>query len=174
MLKLLPNRRRHSGFSIIELMTAILVVVVLLTIAVPSFRAWLQNSQIRNAAHSITTGLQRARAEAVARNTNISFVLSADSSWTINVVNPALEIESRAASEGSQNATYTITPTGASTITFNNLGIITANADGSDTLAQVDISAPGGTRDLRVTIGAGGNAKMCDPSLPSGSSPTAC
>lgn len=161
------SRSKESGFSLIELMTAVMVLAVLMTIAMPSFRTWLQNTQIRNAAQSITSGIQRARAEAVARNTNVAFVLEDDSSWTINVVNPALEIESRPASDGSQDVTRTVLPSGATTVTFSNLGIV---VPATDMLTQVDLTATGGTRNLRVTIGAGGNTRMCDPSLTSGSS----
>lgn len=152
-------------------MIGIAILAILLGLAVPSFQAWLQNTQIRNAAESITNGLQRARAEAVARNTNIAFALGADSSWTISVVTPASVIESRSSTEGSKNVTRTVLPAGATTITFNNLGGV---APAANSLAQVDLASVGGSQNLRVTIGVGGNARMCDPNLASGSSPRAC
>lgn len=174
MLSMLSRPNKASGFTLIELMFSIVVLVILLTLAMPSFQTWLQNIQIRNATGSILAGIQRARAEAVGRNTSITFVMADDSSWTINVATPASVIETRAASEGSQNVTRTVLPAGATTITFNSLGVIVPNGDASATLTQVDLAAIGGDRNLRITIGAGGNAKMCDPSLPSGSSLSAC
>lgn len=182
-------KRKSFGFSLIELLVGIVIVGILLTLAMPSFQEMLRNSEIRNAAESITTGLQRARAEAVARNTNVEFVLGAGSSWEVRVVSaPNPPIDKRSSNEGSPNVTRTalaadlppavpptfndLTP--ATSITFNNFGGIVANADASATLAQVDLAAAGGKQNLRVTIGVGGSARMCDPNLAPGSSPRAC
>ena len=166
--------RKNAGFSLIELMVSVVVLGILASIAVPSFQAWIRNTQIRNAAESIANGLQRARAEAVSRNTNTSFVMGTDSSWTISVVNPASTIDQRLASEGSKNVTRTVLPTGATTVTFSNVGLVVPNADASNSITQVDLVAAGGSQNLRVTIGTGGNARMCDPNLASGSNPRAC
>ena len=166
--------RKIAGFSLVELMVSVVVLGILASIAVPSFQAWLRNTQIRNAAESITNGLQRARAEAVSRNTNTTFVMGADSSWTISVVNPALTLDQRLASEGSKNVARTVLPAGATTVTFSNVGLVVANADASNSITQFDLTATGGSQNLRVTIGTGGNARMCDPNLTAGSSPRAC
>ena len=171
--------RKSSGFSLVELMVGIVIMVILTSLAMPSFQIWLQNSQIRNAAESITNGLQRARAEAVARNGNTTFTLDTASSWTIRVVADGSVIEQRFSTEGSKNVTRSVLPADATTITFNNFGGVVANADASPTLTQVDLDSPilaaADSKELRVTIGAGGNARMCDPdpNLPS-SSPRAC
>lgn len=177
MLNALPNARPF-GFSLIELMVGVSIMAILATVAMPNFQIWLQNSQIRTAAESVSSGLQRARAEAVARNTNVTFTVWTDSSWTISVVAPASVIESRSASEGSKNVTRTVLPADATTITFNNFGGVVANADASATFTQVEFDSPvlpaAESKELRVTIGAGGNARMCDPNLAAGSSPRAC
>jgi type IV fimbrial biogenesis protein FimT len=166
--------RKNAGFSLIELMVSVVVLGILASVAVPSFQTWIRNTQIRNAAESISNGLQRARAEAVSRNTNVSFVMGADSSWTISVVNPASTIDQRLASEGSKNVTRTVLPAGATTVTFSNVGLVVANADATNSITQFDLVAAGGNQNLRVTIGTGGNARMCDPNLVSGSNPRAC
>lgn len=168
-------KSRQSGFTLIELMIAVVILGILASFAIPNFRSWMQNTQIRNAAESIANGLQRARAEAVSRNTRVAFVLNADSSWNIGVVAPASAIAS-SSNEGAKDAAVNVLPAGATTITFNNLGgIVTpTNADGSAPISQVDLSAPDGSRNLRVTIGVGGNTRMCDPSLAPNSSPRAC
>lgn len=173
MLNACP-KSKHLGFSLVELMIGVAILAILAGLAIPNFQTWIRNSQIRNAAESITNGLQRARAEAVARNTNVAFALGADSSWTINVVTPASVIEQRLSTEGSKNVTRTELPAGATTITFNNFGIVVPNADATASLTQVDLAAVGGNQNLRVTIGVGGNARMCDPNLAAGSSPRAC
>jgi len=164
MLKPLANRS-SLGFSLIELMIGITIMAILLSVAAPSFQTMMQNTQVRNAAESIANGLQRARAEAVARNTNVVFALGVNTGWTISVENPTSVIESRSANEGSANVTVTFAPVGAGAVTFNNLGGVVANADGSTSFTQFDFDAAGASKDLRVKIGAGGNAKMCDRDL---------
>ena len=164
MLKPLAHRR-SLGFSIVELMIGITVMAILLSVAVPSFQTMMQNTQVRNAAEAISNGLQRARAEAVARNTHVVFTLGVNTAWTISIESTAAVIESRSANEGSANVTVTFAPVGAGAVTFNNLGGVVANADGSTSFTQFNFTAAGASKNLRVTIGAGGNAKMCDPSL---------
>jgi type IV fimbrial biogenesis protein FimT len=63
----------QRGFNIIEVLISLAVLAILVTLAAPSFTQWLQNQQIRTATDSILNGLQVARSEAVARNTNVSF-----------------------------------------------------------------------------------------------------
>jgi type IV fimbrial biogenesis protein FimT len=157
-------RRKAHGFTLIELMISVVVLAILTSVAMPSFRIWLLNIQVRNAAESILSGIQRARAEAVGRNTNVSFVIGTDSSWTINVLTPASVIETRPTSDGSVDVSRTELPDGATMLTFSNLGLITPNANGSASLTQIDFSAGTGSQSLRVMIGAGGSAKMCKPS----------
>jgi type IV fimbrial biogenesis protein FimT len=177
-LSAFPNRKSF-GFSLVELMVGIAIVGILATLAMPSFQSWFRNAQIRAAGESITNGLQRARAEAVARNANVEFVLAAGSSWTVDyVVKPVPAdppIDSRSSNEGSKDVTVNAwaadLATPATTITFNNLGGVVANAA---SLTQVDLAAVGGNQNMRVTIGVGGNARMCDPNLAAGSSPRAC
>jgi type IV fimbrial biogenesis protein FimT len=150
-------RARSSGFSLVELMVALTILIVISAVALPSYQSWLVNSRIRNAASSITMGLQRARTEAVTRNTSVSFTLAADSSWSVDVVAPASQIESRLAGDGSD--TVIVSPAGPTTITFGSLGIVSGGAD-----RQFDVTSSTGGKTLRVTVGASGNARMCDPS----------
>jgi type IV fimbrial biogenesis protein FimT len=162
------------GFTLIELMITIAIFSITLTFGVSSYRTWVQSTQIRNAAESIQDGIQRARAEAVKCNSNVTFALGAASAWTVAHVSACgtdaagSAVESRTSKEGSSNVTVTATPAGATTITFSNLGTVAANADFSATLAQVDFDSTVSAADLRklrVTIGPGGNARVCDPNL---------
>lgn len=168
----------QAGLTVIEVMIGVVLIGILMAFAVPSFQAWTRNAQIRNAAESVANGIQRARAEAVMRNANVEFILGAGSSWTImrlDVPNPPSLVESRVSSEGSKEVAVVavaadLTP--AAIITFGSLGTVVANADGTPAIAQVDFASVGGDRNLRVVIGIGGNAKMCDPNIASGL--TAC
>lgn len=171
---MLVMKLKSSGFSLIELMVVVAILAIVASVAMPSFRGMLMNSQVRNATESVLNGLQKARAEAVKRNVNVEFVLGADTGWVVKLAGGA-QLESRSSSEGSVNVTRTTLPGAATTVTFTNLGgIAVANADASAVLTQVNTAATGADRSLRVMVGAGGNVRMCDPNLAAGSSPRAC
>jgi len=174
-------RLRSAGFTLIELMLAVSVLAVLVSVGLPSFQQMLRNYQFRVASESVANGLQRARAEAVARNARVQYALSvtlgppAVYAWTVDYVNKPVPtdppIDTWTSTEGAKLATVAGVAadlaTAATTITFNQLGQVVTNADASPTLRQVNLAVPGGNQNLRVIIGAGGNARVCDPSLPS-------
>ncbi len=175
------SRRAHHGVTLVELAIGIAVMAVLLALAAPSFKNWIQSSQIRTAAESIQNGLQLARAEAVRRNANVQFVLSAGSSWTVGCKTPVADldgdgvpdcpgtgttpsnIQARTGSEGSSNASVDVTPT----VVFNGLGrttpavtIAITNPTGG---ACATLGGGGPMRCLNVVVTTGGQIRMCDP-----------
>jgi type IV fimbrial biogenesis protein FimT len=180
------RQSRQHGFTLAELLVGIFILGILAAIAAPSLQTWTLNSQVRNAAESALNGLQRARAEAVARNTVVEFVLGVGTSWVVRVRGGA-DIESRSRNEGSTSVTVTalaadlpitnpptfVDGTEATTITFNNFGAVVDNVPASASLARLDFAIDGGTRPLQVQVGIGGTVRMCDPSSPP-NSPSAC
>jgi type IV fimbrial biogenesis protein FimT len=57
----------HRGFTLIELMVSITVAAILLGIAIPAFRSFLQNDRDTGQANSLVESLSYARSEAVKR-----------------------------------------------------------------------------------------------------------
>jgi type IV fimbrial biogenesis protein FimT len=61
------------------------------------------------------------------------------------------------------------TPADATTVTFDSLGRVTANIDGSPAAMQIDVANPivgdADRRVLRVVLGAAGDVRMCDPAV---------
>jgi type IV fimbrial biogenesis protein FimT len=167
----------ERGMTLIEIMITLAIMGILMMIGMPSFNTWLANTQVRTGAEGLTNGLQLARAEAVRRNGNISFVLGTNTGWTVSVVSSGEVIQSRSEDDGSKNATVTVTPAGATTLTFNGYGRVTTNADASASITRIDVGSStlpaSETRALRITLGSGGNVRMCDPALASGD-PRAC
>lgn len=171
----------QSGFTLVELMIGVVVLSILLGIAVPNFQVWIQNTQIRNAAESVQSGLQMARAQAVARNANVEFTLGAGLNWSVNWINAGVKTSlpnmTKAANEGGANVSAAVLPTGASTITFNSLGGVNPVNDpagsgpGTPPLTSITLSSSmANSKPLMVTVGTGGNTRMCDPTLPAYSS----
>jgi type IV fimbrial biogenesis protein FimT len=166
--------------TLIEVMIGLAVFGILVMMALPDYTAWIQNTKIRNAAESVQNGLQLARSEAIRRNTDVAFVFGSASGWSVNVVAPAATVQSRSSGQGSVGVTVAPVPAAATTVTFNSLGRICVNADGSAPLTQVDFDVPPSvlpaetTRDLRVAVSNGGRIRMCDPNVTDTSDTRSC
>jgi len=163
--------RSSAGMSLIELLIGLVLVGILLALGAPSFAAWLQNVQVRNAAESISNGLQLARASAVQRNKSVTFTMNGpDSSWSVTIDAPSAAepatVQTRNAAEGTPNAVIATTDP---TITFDGLGKTNLLA-----AATIQVTNPAGgacgtgTTDMRclnLTVAVGGQIKMCDPQV---------
>ena len=196
-------KRSCYGVTLIELAVGLVVLAIILMAGVPSFGQWLQNSQIRTAAESIQSGLQKARTEAVQRNTGIQFELTSvagggtAADWKISCVDPIDDldgdgvadcpgegmdpevIQSRSATEGTLNAFVT---SAQNTFVFNGVGRLIPVPLAA---IEINISNPVGgecatgddkakpMRCLRVIVSTGGQVRLCDP-LRAAPDPQAC
>jgi type IV fimbrial biogenesis protein FimT len=59
------SRRRHSGYTMIELLMVIVIVAILSTIAIPSFRYVTNSNRIASEVNGLLGDLQFARSQAV-------------------------------------------------------------------------------------------------------------
>ncbi len=168
--------RSAAGMTLIELLIGFVIVGVLLALGVPSFSAWLQNLQVRNAAETILNGLQLARASAVQRNKSVTFTMNGpDSSWAVTIDTPSAfeqaTVQSRSASEGTPNAQVSVAAPGALPVAISFDGLGKTNLAQQATIQITNptggaCGAGGGTmRCLNVTVAVGGQIKMCDPQV---------
>ena len=191
-----PHVRRafERGITLIELMIGLAIVAIVLFVAVPAFTIFLQNQQIKNAAQTVMTGLNTARAEAIRRNQAVRFqfvsnltagcALANNSlAWVVSLASPvgnceaepgdmgtaAQIIDKRSATEGTRNVA--VATTGGNTATFTGLGRLSGGGmtqiDFSNTTGVCEHVDPtnGTMRCMRVQIAPGGEARMCDPKV---------
>lgn len=64
--------RRDSGFTLVELMITLAVAVILVTVAIPSFRDTLARNELITTTNAWVAAINAARAEAVKRNQSVA------------------------------------------------------------------------------------------------------
>ncbi|AQV92777.1 prepilin-type N-terminal cleavage/methylation domain-containing protein [Cupriavidus necator] len=69
-----------AGFTLIELITTVMIAAILLTVATPYFRDFVLGQRIRTAAYDLASTLVYARSEAIKRNTGVA-VAPATGGW---------------------------------------------------------------------------------------------
>jgi type IV fimbrial biogenesis protein FimT len=69
-------RSRAAGFTIIELMIAVVVLAILLALAVPNFNDATLSARLNGFANSLVASAQLARGEAIKRNVTITLCTS--------------------------------------------------------------------------------------------------
>jgi type IV fimbrial biogenesis protein FimT len=183
-----PSSLHSRGFTLVEMMVAISIIVILLGIAIPNFRTFVLNAQIRSTAEGLLAGLNLARTEAIRRNTHVTFWMvdgitstcdqvNTGTSWVVSVNDPEDSchsaasttsspriVQARAATEVGGN--ITVTATGGTCLTFNGFGGTEAKCTGGTArLTQIAIAPPTGTtaRALRIALSGAGSVRLCDP-----------
>jgi type IV fimbrial biogenesis protein FimT len=143
MLKGCAGRRAlppARGFTVLELVVTVTLLGILLVAALPSFGGWTRNAKARSAAEALQNGMRTAQAEAVRRNRQVVFSLTADqpsltaaaaangSNWVIRTVAVPGEdpIFVQGGSLGATTAGVGIT--GPASVCFSSLGRQVANA----------------------------------------------
>jgi type IV fimbrial biogenesis protein FimT len=83
--------RRQLGFTMVELMTVVVIAGILLALAAPSFRDMFERRRLEGQANEFVTDLQYARSEAAARNRSVELLIGGGGTcYTIAVMTTAV------------------------------------------------------------------------------------
>ncbi|SRR5579875_624736 len=84
----LRSRAPHAaGFTLIELMVTITVAAILMAVAVPAFRSFLQNDRLLTEANLLVASLNLARSEAIKEDADVWVCASSDGLTCSGVAN---------------------------------------------------------------------------------------
>lgn len=83
------GRRRDRGFTLVELMITLMIALVLIMIAVPSFRTMTFSNKLTTTANDMVGALNLARVESVKRNANVQFCSNLAASNTTDTLGTA-------------------------------------------------------------------------------------
>jgi len=198
-----PGRRAARGFTMIELLVTITLLVLLIGLGLPSFMTWIRNTQVRSVAESLATGIRQAQTDALRLNRSVIFYLTNTApspaaivpavangrNWALLRIpqfgDPTTAADRFIAGGVLTDVASNVQITAASTATcFNANGRVADNAAtgvaGATTCTagtrQFDITQTGADRSLRVLVALGGQIRMCDPGRPvlSATSPDGC
>lgn len=171
---------RSSGFTLIEILVAVAIMIIALTFGLPTFASALQNARVRTVAEEIQGGLRYARMEAIRRNAHVQFVLNqGGTGWVVRLASTADVLQSVPDSDGSRAVVLSATPADATTVTFDGFGRVPSaiNPDGSASLTRIavdNVVPASDSRDLRIVIPPGGGVRMCDPKVSDTMDPRTC
>lgn len=181
-----PTRLGHRGFTLVEVLVAIVIVSVLLTIAAPSLRELIVKQRLKSVTAELVTDLQYARTEVVSRNltqlriqfknnsTMSCYLLylppigvscdctlppgSACSGATVNGLPAEIRATQVMASTDVQFATV---PSGGADLILNPDGMQTVSTDYVVLTSRVS----GGAGQLKIIVNAMGRPSVCSPDL---------
>lgn len=193
---------RSSGFSLIELLVAVVVLGILMAVAMPNFTSWIRNARARTVADALQTGLRLAQAEAQRRTHTVVFFLTNTKAcattstaaaggayWQIRTVPNALltndvadAVQCGVLTDVSTGVTLS-SSTSTTALCFGSDGRQTAQTDPTSigvnctaAAASYDVTPAGSSPDkrpLRVTVSLAGSIRLCDPNK-SSTAPDGC
>lgn len=188
-----PVRQHVQGFTLIELMVMLALLVALAMLAMYPMQEWINNNRVRSTADVLQNGLRQAQAEATRRSRTVMFALTGTTTFAESADPDDLEVATEAPHWGifatrrtgadaefieaglQDNSGRAARITGPAAICFNSLGrLVTrtnaaagvgdASCDSADIPARYVVDMDGvDARSLQVEVGVGGRILMCDP-----------
>ncbi len=74
--------QKSAGFTLIELMVAMTLLIITMTIAIPSMQSTIQNNRAISVTNDLVASLNLARSEAIKRGVSVSICPASDQNFT--------------------------------------------------------------------------------------------
>lgn len=164
----------RDGFSIVELMTILMIAGILLAVAVPNFQRMLQNQRLTTAANALFMAVNLTRSEAIHRGRRVDLVpakgMQWSSGWTIfidgnNNQRPDADeiiIYTHEALHRDVQITPRFTDSTVQYIAYNGTGRTRTNAN-SQTSQSGHWLLESGTQSRKLVINFLGRPRVCNP-----------
>ena len=146
---------RSRGFTLIEMLVTLAIFAVLLMIAIPSMRPFLQSQSVKNASMDISSTVALARSEAIKRNATVDVTANSATDWSrgwvVSQTTPAATIRKQPALNN-----IVITPSDPS-FSFDGNGRKTTATDATFTIAPLNKT---GSQPLCLTVTVGATGRV--------------
>jgi type IV fimbrial biogenesis protein FimT len=151
---------RSRGFTLIEMLVTLAIFAVLLMIAIPSMRPFLQSQSVKNASMDINSTVALARSEAIKRNATVDVTANSATDWSrgwvVSQTAPAATIRKQPALNNivitSSSGSFSFDGNGRMTSTGSTFTIKPLNKAGSQPLClTVTVGSTGRIESTKVT-----------------------
>ena len=165
-------RQTGAGFTLVEMMIAIVILMVLLAAAAPDFRKTLQNQRLTASTNDLFSAILLTRSEAIARGTRMDMVPAVGTDWASGwlIFEDANNNQARDTAETlvfshgplAPGVTVTTTLPGPAHLTYSGMGR-SRNKTTSQSMRSGSflISLDGSER--KIVINMLGRARVCTP-----------
>lgn len=185
------RQRRTGGFSLIELLVAIVVLALMLVAVGPDTADWMRSASVQNAAETVQSGLRRARAEAIRQGRPVTLWLvsasgsgaspddgcapsASSAAWVIALDDPSGHCGSPVSASAAPRLLVKSGATVGAGVTVSSLdrdgaAAVSVTFDaaglpsaGAGKVARIDVAhSEPSIRHLRVQVSEGGAIKLC-------------
>jgi type IV fimbrial biogenesis protein FimT len=146
------------GFTLVEMLVTLAIFAVLLMVAIPSMRPFLQSQSVKNASMDINSTVALARSEAIKRNAVVDVTASNAADWALGwAVSQGTNVIRKQAPLGniaiaSSSASFSFDGNGRMTTTGSTFTVKPINKTGSQPLClTVTAGATGRVESTKVT-----------------------
>ncbi|KZC35764.1 MULTISPECIES: GspH/FimT family pseudopilin [Rhodanobacter] len=149
---------RSHGFTLVEMLVTLAIFAVLLMIAIPSMRPFLQSQSVKNASMDLVSTVALARSEAIKRNTTVDVKATNVADWSLGwVISQGANVIRKQGSLGNiaitpSTGSFSFDGNGRMTSTGATFAIAPVNKTGSQPLClSVIVGATGRTESTKVS-----------------------
>jgi type IV fimbrial biogenesis protein FimT len=157
-----PRRAITHGFTIIEIITAMVIIGVICAMAVPSFQGMLAGQKVASASNDLFAALNLTRTEAIQRGLSVTLgpVTAGDWSrgWVIYI-----DADHNQTQNGSEKTIYSHPAAGVGITIASTYAVISFDPNGRVGLGGNWLFSADNSNQRKVIVNLRGRPRMCNP-----------